>query len=233
MEDKAFYLSKTEFRVLASLEGAEQLYCFGLDQEEAPDREEEKLLQAILQIVKNGWGQLSGQGLELCGEMKELVGSIVRARFVAEAMDRTGGRTLCYFSETPALAEAAPDGSLRVGWLQPESLSAWLIQRLSLGKAYWETEEDADEAALSSEAAYLEKEKLENGGLTGILSRQEAELRFRDARDGEIRDRYWWIQGALNLWIVHADGGGQVYSVLPDSAEGRKKTQKEWEERIE
>ncbi|HIT66476.1 MAG TPA: hypothetical protein IAB61_04430 [Candidatus Merdisoma merdipullorum] len=225
MSDKAFYLSKTEFGVLASLGGSKKLYCFDLNMQEGLEREE--LIQSIYQIVKNDWGSLNDQGMELCGTMKELIDDVVRAETLLD-VEGAEERSLCYLGGQAVSLTAVPDGMLRAGGLLYDELLSWIEETLSLGKPFWNTEEEALEETRSNESVEQERQALEEGRWK--TASRKGEILLRNAGDGSVTERFLFVQGVLNLWLIQVKEDGEVIRITPDSAEERQRLQKRWEE---
>ena len=229
MIDKSYYLSKTEFSILTAIEKAGRFYCFDLDVQK--ETEEEKIIQSIYQIVKNGWGYLEGSRLAPCGEMKELIKEIVQSENVMEICKLSSGKILCYLGRRMVLLSMTANRMLRVSGLPGDELLSWLEEAFSLGEPYWNTEADAREDIKGNEALQREMELLENGQGKDLLQHCKAELVMRDVKTGTVLDKYMLVQGALNLWLIHVDNSSKILWLEPDSNECRGKMQEEWKER--
>ena len=117
---------------------------------------------------------------------------------------------------------------LRAGGLLYDELLSWIEETLSLGKPFWNTEEEALEETRSNESVEQERQALEEGRWK--TASRKGEILLRNAGDGSVTERFLFVQGVLNLWLIQVKEDGEVIRITPDSAEERQRLQKRWEE---
>ena len=165
--------------------------------------------------------------MELCGTMKELIDDVVRAETLLD-VEGAEERSLCYLGGQAVSLTAVPDGMLRAGGLLYDELLSWIEETLSLGKPFWNTEEEALEETRSNESVEQERQALEEGRWK--TASRKGEILLRNAGDGSVTERFLFVQGVLNLWLIQVKEDGEVIRITPDSAEERQRLQKRWEE---